>query len=58
MQVFKLALGLNFVQGRETKQVTAVCLYTACRRNKENKLMLVDLSEMLKVSINILEAVR
>ncbi|MCJ1350585.1 MAG: transcription factor TFIIIB subunit brf1 [Icmadophila ericetorum] len=51
MQVFKLALGLNFVQGRETKQVAAVCLYTACRRNKENKLMLVDLSEMLKINV-------
>ena len=49
MQVFKLAIGHNFIQGRQTTHVAAVCLYTACRRREENRIMLIDLSDILRV---------
>lgn len=51
MQVYKLALANNFVQGRQTKTVAAVCLYIACRRSRENnKWMLIDLADKCGVS--------
>ena len=49
-QVFKLAVGLNFIQGRRTKTVAAVCLYIACRRQDGNTVMLIDLADVLMVS--------
>jgi transcription factor IIIB subunit 2 len=50
-QVFKLAVGLNFIQGRRTKTVAAVCLYIACRRQDGNTVMLIDFADVLMVSI-------
>lgn len=49
-QVFKLAVGLNFIQGRRTKTVAAVCLYIACRRQAGNTVMLIDFADVLMVS--------
>lgn len=49
-QVFKLAVGLNFIQGRRTKTVAAVCLYIACRRQDGNTVMLIDFADVLTVS--------
>jgi transcription factor IIIB subunit 2 len=49
-QVFKLAVGLNFIQGRRTKTVAAVCLYIACRRQNGNTVMLIDFADVLMVS--------
>lgn len=49
-QVFKLAVGLNFIQGRRTKLVAAVCLYIACRRQDGNTVMLIDFADVLMVS--------
>ncbi|KAL8965679.1 MAG: hypothetical protein Q9197_006389, partial [Variospora fuerteventurae] len=52
MQVYKLCLANNFVQGRLTRNVAAVCLYIACRRSKEtNKFMLIDFAD--KCNINV-----
>ncbi|KAL9027167.1 MAG: hypothetical protein Q9196_004276, partial [Gyalolechia fulgens] len=52
MQVYKLCLVNNFVQGRLTRSVAAVCLYIACRRSKENnKFMLIDFAD--KCNINV-----
>ncbi|KAI4252269.1 MAG: hypothetical protein L6R42_008041, partial [Xanthoria sp. 1 TBL-2021] len=52
MQVYKLALANNFVQGRQTKSVAAVCLYIACRRSHENnKWMLIDFAD--KCGMNV-----
>ncbi|KAL8763428.1 MAG: hypothetical protein Q9184_000736 [Pyrenodesmia sp. 2 TL-2023] len=52
MQVYKLCLANNFVQGRVTRSVAAVCLYIACRRSKENnKFMLIDFAD--KCNINV-----
>lgn len=48
-QVFKLAVGLNFIQGRRTKTVAAVALYIACRRQQGNTVMLIDFSDVLTV---------
>ncbi len=50
MALFKLAAGINFIQGRRTKAVAAVCLYIACRLKLEgNEYMLIDFSDVLTV---------
>ncbi|KAL8780450.1 MAG: hypothetical protein Q9213_006462 [Squamulea squamosa] len=53
MQVYKLAIVNNFIQGRHTKSVAAVCLYIACRKNKgeNNKWMLIDFAD--KCGMNV-----
>ncbi|KAL9600688.1 MAG: hypothetical protein Q9219_003018 [cf. Caloplaca sp. 3 TL-2023] len=52
MQVYKLCLANNFVQGRLTKSVAAVCLYIACRRSKENnKFMLIDFADKCYINV-------
>lgn len=54
MQVYKLALANNFVQGRHTKSVAAVCLYIACRRSQENnKWMLIDFADKCGVRLTL-----
>lgn len=51
MQIFKLAAANNFIQGRRTKSVAAVCLYIACRIQKDtNRIMLIDFSDVLMVT--------
>ncbi|KAJ9239211.1 hypothetical protein DTO169E5_4501 [Paecilomyces variotii] len=50
-QVFKLAVGLNFIQGRRTKTVAAVCLYIACRRQDGNTVMLIDFADVLMINV-------
>lgn len=50
-QVFKLAVGLNFIQGRRTKTVAAVCLYIACRRQDGNTTMLIDFADVLMINV-------
>jgi transcription factor IIIB subunit 2 len=50
-QVFKLAVGLNFIQGRRTKTVAAVCLYIACRRQNGNTVMLIDFADVLMINV-------
>ena len=49
MQVYRLAMNVNFIQGRTTREVAAVCLYIACRRDSECRMMLIDFSDLLKV---------
>ncbi|KAJ6004895.1 hypothetical protein N7540_012694 [Penicillium herquei] len=50
-QVFKLAAGLNFIQGRRIKTVAAVCLYIACRRQAGNTVMLIDFADVLMINV-------
>ncbi|KAJ5625785.1 hypothetical protein N7510_002094 [Penicillium lagena] len=50
-QVFKLAVGLNFIQGRRTKTVASVCLYIACRRQNGNTVMLIDFADVLMINV-------
>ncbi|PHH67555.1 hypothetical protein CDD82_1364 [Ophiocordyceps australis] len=50
-QVFKLASGANFVQGRTMESVSAVCLYTACRMQPPCKVMLIDFADLIQVNV-------
>jgi transcription factor IIIB subunit 2 len=47
---YNLAVMLDFVKGRSSRRVAAACLYIACRYAK-SKLMLIDFSDKLRVSI-------
>lgn len=49
MQVYRLAANINFIQGRQTRHVAAVCLYIACRKDPESRVMLIDFSDLLSV---------
>lgn len=60
MQIFKLAWGNSFVQGRTIDSVAVVCLYLACRRKHEQfrnerrpmySLMLIDFAEKLNMDV-------
>lgn len=50
VQVFKLASMNNFIQGRRTDMVAAVCLYSACRKEKPCRVMLIDFADKIQVS--------
>ncbi|KAI9757924.1 MAG: hypothetical protein M4579_003260 [Chaenotheca gracillima] len=50
-QVYKLASAHNFIQGRLTKNVAAVCLYVACRKQKRNNVMLIDFADVLNTNV-------
>ncbi|KEF60882.1 uncharacterized protein A1O9_02445 [Exophiala aquamarina CBS 119918] len=60
MQIFKLAWGNSFVQGRTIDSVAVVCLYLACRRKHEQvqnerrplySLMMIDFAERLNMDV-------
>lgn len=51
LQMYKLAMGLGFIQGRRVKNVAAVALYMAARRQDQNTLMLMDLAEKIQVNV-------
>lgn len=52
MQIFKLATMNNFIQGRRMNMVAAVCLYTACRKEKPCKVMLIDFADSCGVALS------
>ncbi|KAF2725011.1 hypothetical protein K431DRAFT_216628 [Polychaeton citri CBS 116435] len=49
--IWGLAAKLNFTAGRRTDEVVAACLYAACRRQSDNNIILMDLSEIVKVNV-------
>jgi hypothetical protein len=49
IQIFKLAANNNFIQGRRMDMVSAVCLYTAARKEKPCRVMLIDFADKLQV---------
>ncbi|GAM84132.1 hypothetical protein ANO11243_021240 [Dothideomycetidae sp. 11243] len=49
--LWKLAAAQNFIQGRRTNEVAGVCLYAACRRERQNTILLMDISEALSVNV-------
>jgi transcription factor IIIB subunit 2 len=49
MQIFKLAAMNNFIQGRRINHVAAVCLYTAARKSKPCRVMLIDFADSCQV---------
>ena len=50
-QLWALAAKNNFNAGRKTDEVVAACLYAACRRQKENTVLLMDISELLHINV-------
>lgn len=48
---YKLAMGHSFIQGRRIRNVAAVAIYMAARRQPENTLMLMDLAEKVQVNV-------
>ncbi|KAH8649829.1 hypothetical protein BX600DRAFT_388091 [Xylariales sp. PMI_506] len=51
VQVFKLALSQNWIQGRGMIKVVPVCLYAACRRQDRCRVMLIDFADLVKVNV-------
>ena len=51
MKYFKLAASNNFIQGRISRHVSAVCLYLACRGEQTCKVMLIDFADILTVNV-------
>ena len=51
---YKIATNNNFVQGRRKINVAAVCLYSACRRESNNRVMLIDLADLIKTDVFLL----
>lgn len=49
VQIFKLAAMNNFIQGRRMDMVCAVCLYSACRKEKPCRVMLIDFADKVQV---------
>jgi transcription factor IIIB subunit 2 len=49
--LYKLGLGHNFVQGRRIKHVAAVAIYLAARKQAENTILLIDLSEYCRTNV-------
>lgn len=52
VQIFKLAINENWIQGRGMVRVVPACLYTACRKEEKCKVMLIDFADLVKVSSN------
>ncbi|RFU33696.1 hypothetical protein B7463_g2610, partial [Scytalidium lignicola] len=51
VQIFKLAAMNNFIQGRRTEHVAAVCLYSACRKERPCRVMLIDFADKVQVNV-------
>ncbi|KAI1376985.1 hypothetical protein F4677DRAFT_416976 [Hypoxylon crocopeplum] len=51
LQIFKLIMEENWLQGRGMEKVVPVCLYTACRREDRCNVMLMDFAELVHVNV-------
>ncbi|KAI1134017.1 hypothetical protein F5Y05DRAFT_400284 [Hypoxylon sp. FL0543] len=51
IQIFKLVMEENWLQGRGMDKVVPVCLYAACRREDRCKVMLIDFAELVHVNV-------
>lgn len=49
LQIFKLAATANFIQGRTLNTVAVCCLYSACRKQRPCRVMLIDFADKLTV---------
>ena len=52
--VYKFASNSNFIQGRRKNTVAAVCVYAVCRKEDNNKVMLIDLADITKTDVFLL----
>ncbi|KAI5360768.1 Putative transcription factor TFIIB, brf1, TBP-binding domain, cyclin, Cyclin-like superfamily [Septoria linicola] len=50
-QIWVLAANINFSAGRRTDEVVAACLYAACRRQRDNRILLMDIAELLQINV-------
>ncbi|KAL2133069.1 hypothetical protein VTI74DRAFT_2973 [Chaetomium olivicolor] len=53
-QLYKIASNSNFIQGRRKNTVAAVCIYAICRQEENNKVMLIDLADIIKTDVFLL----
>ncbi|KAK4097253.1 hypothetical protein N658DRAFT_500635 [Parathielavia hyrcaniae] len=53
-QTYRVAATSNFIQGRRKTTVAAVCLYAMCRKEDNNKVMLIDLADIIKTDVFLL----
>ena len=53
-QLYKFASNSNFIQGRRKTNVAAICVYAACRKEENNKVMLIDLADIIKTDVFLL----
>lgn len=51
LQIFKLAATANFIQGRTLNTVAVCCLYSACRKQRPCRVMLIDFADKLTVNV-------
>ncbi|EFQ89897.1 hypothetical protein PTNB73_07691 [Pyrenophora teres f. teres] len=51
---YKLSMNFNFIQGRRMRNVAAISIYMAARRQPENTLMLIDLAEKIQTNVWVL----
>ena len=51
INIYSLASRSNFSAGRRTDEVAAASLYAACRRQRDNQVMLIDISELLQMNV-------
>jgi len=50
-RLYRMASNNNFVQGRKITSVAAMCLYAACRKEQNCKIMLIDLADICKENV-------
>ncbi|EGS21712.1 transcription factor iiib-like protein [Thermochaetoides thermophila DSM 1495] len=53
-QLYKVAANSNFIQGRRKNTVAAICLYATCRKEENNKVMLIDFADIIKTDVFLL----
>lgn len=51
LALYSLAAQHNFAAGRRTDEVIAACLYAACRRQKDNAILLIDIAELQHLNV-------
>jgi len=54
LRTYKVAASSNFVQGRRKINVAAISLYAVCRKEASNKVMLIDLADIVKTDVFLL----
>ncbi|KAL2267181.1 hypothetical protein VTJ83DRAFT_4458 [Remersonia thermophila] len=53
-QLYKVAANSNFIQGRRKATVAAVCVYAMCRKEDNNRVMLIDFADIIKTDVFLL----
>ncbi|KAK0643370.1 hypothetical protein B0T16DRAFT_415775 [Cercophora newfieldiana] len=54
LRIYRMATNANFVQGRRRNNVAAICLYAVCRKEDSNRVMLIDLADIVKTDVFLL----